>query len=523
MPAGLRAHAPFALLLALSLGLGAWGLGWGLPSRKGWAPDELLPQDVLAGLRQRFSGGWHERYPPLHYYALALAYAPDLAAQPPDPERPLPMPRQERLMRAGRGLSLVFWAGLLAGVYVLGRELIGGPGGLLAALLTALALPFVYYAKLANLEVPYLCWWTWSLLFYVRALAGRRGATLPLLALFAALAVTTKDQAYGLFALLPLPLLARRWPGARWRALFSREVALALATGLLAFALVHNLAFNLDGFQAHVATLLASGRAFRAFAPGPGGQLELLASAGASLVFCLGWPATLLALAGLGLAWRARQGPLLGLLVPVLSYHLTFLAVVLYCYDRFVLPWAVIGALFAARALQAGLAGGRRARAGAALALALCAGTGLARAAALNLHMTRDGRGQLEAWLAERARPGDVVGQAAPSLYMPRLRAEGLQVAGPDVEELERAGARFVLVNPAWSRRAEAGSAERAFVERLERGQLPYRLALEQRWRPPAWLPFDPADLDRPGSRVASNLARVNPLLRVYERLEPAP
>ncbi len=63
-----------------------------------------------------------------------------------------------------------------------------------------------------------------------------------------------------------------------------------------------------------------------------------------------------------------------------------------------------------------------------------------------------------------------MVGQAAPSLYMPRLRAEGLHVASPDVEELERAGARFVLVNPAWSRRAEAGSAERAFVERLERG-----------------------------------------------------
>lgn len=521
MPARLRAHAPFALLLALSVALCAWGLGWGLPSRRGWAPDELLPQDVLSGLEQCFSGGWHERYPPLHYYALALAYAPLLAAQP-LPEPPLPLAQQEQLLRAGRALSLVFWAGLLTGVYVLGRELLGGAGGLLAALLSALVLPFVYYAKLANLEVPYLCWWAWSLLFYVRALAGRRGATLPLLALLATLAVTTKDQAYGLFALLPLPVLAQRWPGARWRALLSREVALALATGLLAFALVHDLAFNLDGFRAHVATLLASGRAFRAFAPGLAGQLELLASAGAGLAFCLGWPATLLALAGLALAWRARELPLLGLLVPALSYHLTFLAVVLYCYDRFVLPWALLGTLFAARALQAGLSGGRLARGAAVLALALCAWTGLARAVSLNLHMSHDGRQDVEAWLVERVRPGDDVGQTAPAQAMPRLRAEGLRAVGPDVEELERTQPRFVVVNPAWSRGTEAGSAERAFVERLERGQLPYRLAVEHRWQAPAFLPFDPAALDRPGSRVVSNLAKVNPLLRVYERLEPA-
>ncbi len=522
MPARLRAHAPFALLLALSVSLCAWGLGWGLPSRRGWAPDELLPQDVLAGLQQRFSAGWHERYPPLHYYALALAYAPQLATRPAT-EGPLPLAQQEGLMRAGRGLTLVFWAGLLTGVYVLGRELMGGIGGLLAALLAGLVLPFAYYAKLANLEVPYLCWWAWSLLFYVRALAGRRGATLPLLALFAALAVTTKDQAYGLFALLPLPILAQRWPGARWRTLLTREVALALATGLAVFVLAHNLAFNLDGFRAHVATMLASGRAFSTFAPGLAGQLELLASAGVSLAFCLGWPATLLAVAGVVAAWRAREWPLLGLLVPALSYHLTFLAVVLYCYDRFVLPWALVGALFAARALQAGLGGGRLARAAAVVALALCSWTGLARAASLNLHMTHDGRQDVEAWLVARARPGDDVGQAAPAQDMPRLRAEGLRVVGPDVEELERAQPRFVIVNPAWSRRAETGSALRGFLERLERGQLPYRLALEHRWQPPAWLPFDPAALDRPGSRVVSNLAKVNPLLRVYERLEPGP
>jgi hypothetical protein len=269
--------------------------------------------------------------------------------------------------------------------------------------------------------------------------------------------------------------------------------------------------------------MLASGQAFRAFEGNLSGQLELLQSAAANLAFCLGLPATLLAGLGVAVAWRERDGPLLGLLLPALSYHLTFVAVVLYCYDRFALPWAVIGALFAARALLFGFVRGGRLRSAAALALALCLGLGLARGLALDLHMARDGRQDVEAWLAERVRPGDVVGQAAPSLFMPRLRAEGLRVAGPDVEELERSEARFLLVNPSWSRRAEAGSAERAFVERLERGQLPYRLALEHRWQPPGFLPFDPADLDRPGARVVSNLSKVNPLMRVCERLEAAP
>ena len=49
-----------------------------------------------------------------------------------------------------------------------------------------------------------------SLPVFVRALDGRRGATLPLLALLAALSVTTKDQAYALFVLVPLPILFAR-------------------------------------------------------------------------------------------------------------------------------------------------------------------------------------------------------------------------------------------------------------------------------------------------------------------------
>src|SRR5262245_21997646 len=68
------------LLLAASLGLNAWGIGWGLPSASGWAPDELVPAAVLDGMSRGFAHGWHDKYPPLHYYLLAALYWPLLRA-----------------------------------------------------------------------------------------------------------------------------------------------------------------------------------------------------------------------------------------------------------------------------------------------------------------------------------------------------------------------------------------------------------------------------------------------------------
>ncbi|PYQ51467.1 MAG: hypothetical protein DMF78_13305, partial [Acidobacteria bacterium] len=67
----MKARHALLAVVALSLALGAWGLRWGLPSEYGWAPDELLPQDVDAAVAQGFAHGWHTKYPPLHFAALA--------------------------------------------------------------------------------------------------------------------------------------------------------------------------------------------------------------------------------------------------------------------------------------------------------------------------------------------------------------------------------------------------------------------------------------------------------------------
>ncbi len=64
----------FILLLSIALNLTA--LWWGLPAHSTWAADEIQPSHVLAAWNVGSPGGWHEKYPPLHYYLLTAAYSP---------------------------------------------------------------------------------------------------------------------------------------------------------------------------------------------------------------------------------------------------------------------------------------------------------------------------------------------------------------------------------------------------------------------------------------------------------------
>ncbi|HYU40591.1 MAG TPA: glycosyltransferase family 39 protein, partial [Vicinamibacteria bacterium] len=193
------------LVLAAALVLGAWGLRWGLPSEFGWAPDEVLPADVDGAVAQGFAHGWHSKYPPLHFALLAVASAPVRVAGRAmgwDAARV-----HDARMTAGRGLSLAMSLGLLIVVYRCGREVGDALAGVLAAALLLSSVPFVYYAKMANLDVPYLLWFALSLLFFLRALRRGRTADFGLFALAAAAAVATKDQAFALYV-LTVPYLA---------------------------------------------------------------------------------------------------------------------------------------------------------------------------------------------------------------------------------------------------------------------------------------------------------------------------
>ena len=521
----------------MSFAINAVGLGWGLPSRYGWAPDELVPGDVLEAKARRYSGGWHTKYPPLHYYLLGALYSttPDTvtAAGPPGPAAPARLGAAEsnaayaRLFRRSRALSLLMAGGVLAAVYVAGCIATAPKPAFLATALVATMPPFVFYSKLANVDLPSLFWWALSFLFLLRTLRDHHLVDYLLLAATAAAAVGTKDQMYGLYVLcVPWLLWSRARRDGRadarsvLRAAVRREPLAAATLTLVLLVLLYGLPWNAEGFRAHLALITGSAsQDFREFAGTVPGHLSLLAQTVANLAFTLGWPAFTLGLVGLVASGRKVAGfPPLALITPAVSYYLFFLTVVLYCYDRFVLPVAILLALFGGAVLaRVWDAAGRVALPARAVVVLLLA-YGVGRCLSLDLALLHDARYAAEAWLGEHAAPPALVSPTGPLEYLPRMDGLEARPLGPSVARLRKVEPPFVVVNADYTERADPGSGEHELYTGLESGILGYRLAFAHRYDAP-WLLLRTEDLlDRPGALVRSNIGKVNPEIRVYER-----
>ena len=405
----------------------------------GWAPDELVPSAVRSGLDQRFSSGWHEKYGPFHYAVLAAAYQPALLARRfgliradgPDLDRILAI--------IGRLVSLLMATGAVWLVARLGRELGDEWAGILGAAFLAFSAPFVYYAKIANLDAPYLFWYALSLLFYVRLLGRHRLRDYVFFAASAAAAVATKDQAYGLYV-LTVPAVAaalharRRAEGDRrlWATLVDARLVTAAAVGLVVLLVLDNVVFNPEGFVAHLRLIAGpASHPFRMFTNDLSGHLALMRLTVRHLAFAMGLPALLVCVAGVAVALarpRANARWLL-LLVPPVSYVATFLHVVLYGYDRFVLPLCLVLGLFGGAFLARGMRAAPPLRAAAAaLAVAVFAYS-LLYAASVDRLLTHDSRYEVERWMARNIPPGALVAAIGPPGYLPRL--DGLRWRTP--------------------------------------------------------------------------------------------
>ena len=195
-------------------------------------------------------------------------------------------------------------------VYRVGREIYDRRSALFTAAVVMCVAPFVYYAKMGNLDIPYIFWFTLSLLFYVRILKHHRLRDYVLFALMAAATVCTKDQAYGLYGLAPLPILwslARREHGERGvlgglgRALIDRRFLAAAAAAAVGFA-VFQMLWNWNRFALHVRLLLGPmSDNYQDYENTPEGHEALLTLFLRQIAFCMN-PA--LALVGIaGVAW----------------------------------------------------------------------------------------------------------------------------------------------------------------------------------------------------------------------------
>jgi hypothetical protein len=507
--------------------LNAAGLWWGLPNI--WAGDEVTPLNVLSGLAQHFSHGWFFTYPPFHYYVLTAAFTPVLAL-----DRVVGLPPfvfDMVLLVIGRGVTVVMATVTVFSTYLIGRWAFGSWAAVFAAALMALVAPFLYYSKMANLDVPYLMWFAISLIFYLRILEGGTSWDYAWFALTATLAVCTKDQAYGLYALMPLPIVYERWransesgtPRPLVRALFDRRIAVAIGVAVVTFVVVHNIIFNSGGFVAHVQNLIGpQSTGYRAFEPTIAGRWALTRVTARIIQVSLGWPSFVVSAVGViaALADPRTRRRAIWLLVPAVSYYVFFTNVILYNYDRFVLPLCFVFVLFGGFALELWLFSRsfhtlRVAGAGALLAYSFL------YAATVDVLMLNDSRYTVERWLQSHAQPGIPIAVSSFPTYMPRLqRYEAKDVYDPAV--LDQMKPAYFIVNADYTLTEPATSGLGRILSSLRDGTRPYKLVM--RYRSPCpwpWLPGGHPDLIGPRRDpfIVSFLRNINPLIEVYERV----
>lgn len=505
---------PWLFIAALHF---AAALHWGLPaavdeeSVSPWPVDTVAPLKPLVEAYHGFRRppGGAPVYPLFHHVVLAAAYAPYLgwlwlsdAIQAPQADYPYGLADAPAALRhltvLARGVSLLMGLGVVALVWSITAASWDRRAAHWAAAAAALLAPLAYYARTANLDVPYLFWTLLALRWLLAALPDFATGRLCAAAVAAALAVASKDQAFGFFLgpALCCAVLAWRRPAAT-RAAAARALATAALAGALAFALANNLLFGgWEGFLRHLdfaRRLHTHNVANGVGVFGPSALPVLLGEAAARAFTVLG--PLLVSAAMFGFVQSTRRGPPAAWLLPAaaVGYLLAVVWPAGMVFNRYLLGPFLLALPFAGVALarlQTRL--GRNA----ALALGLGALAWPAAVSAATLEsLWWDGRYAAERALRSRLAPGTAVEVYTQPRYLPRmgdhvrwqlvanrrdridyaLEAEAL---APEALAARRPPYILLLAGSGLSGDPRAAApAARAYFTALLEGRLGYRLA----------------------------------------------
>lgn len=463
---------PEQAVLLIALLLHGVALFWGLPSSDAWDNDGVAPRDILPGLVETFTPGQHYTYPPLQLMLVALLTLPmsvyalgrSASLQQADVVRAFLDPTvMTTFTVVARTLSLLFSLGIVLAMGELAALLSraargtlepnesGGPDppharrdsrdGDLARLfgmaLAAVNVALTYYAQTSNLDVPYLFWASLSLLGFARSIAYDRPRGLRSSALFAALAISTKDQAYALF-LLSLPTCALLWAksrGSRGARELLREAVIAAAMGIGLVLVIDGAIYNPRGFLARVRFLLGpASQDFAQYSKDLAGRAAAFADSW--LPFPQHFPVVFLPVFVLGLllalrggAPRARAQAIALAILPLaaaLSFTLMFNCWARRVEERFVMPQMVLVSVYGAVALawawERLRARGRAARLSFVVFAAVSFAWAVRMSASVDAVMLGDPRYDAEDYLASHAKPDDAIEVYGRNVYLPRFR-----------------------------------------------------------------------------------------------------
>ncbi len=523
-------NAAVSSLLLCSLILNCWGIWWGLPSYHGWAIDEIIPQQVLSGIDANFSHGWHYKYPPFHYYLLTVTYLPILLFDWLNLVDINSLPTYTLLFYLQRFVSVFMGIGIIFLVYLCGKEIYEARTSFLAALMTALICPFVYFSKTTNLEIPYVFWFVLSLLFYLRILKYQKLRDYLLFSGAAVISICTKDQAYGFYVLTPLFIIIIHHVSQKqkqknvqlWQSLIDKKIIFSLLLSVGLFFLLHNILFNWSGFIAHVKLLTEqAGDAPKTFKGGISENLKLLGQTLKLTSFSFGRPMFVVCLVGLinSLVRKKKNYLLLSTLVPILSYYLFYISYIAYVRDRFTLPVCIVLTFFGAHLLKKLLRPNYKYFKFMAFAVSILFAYTLAYSSSVNILMSQDSRYYVEKWLSKNISDSDLILSIGQQEYLPRLEIydEVMNTRSPSLSNdyLLEVNPDYIITTSSFDiRRSKPGTTRYDFFNSLKEEKYGYKLVLKYQSQP-TWNLLKP---DKKLTYHDTNLDKINPEIRVYSK-----
>jgi hypothetical protein len=208
------------------------------------------------------------------------------------------------------------------------------------------------------------------------------------------------------------------------------------------------------------------------------------------------------------------------LVIPVVSYYVGFIDVILYNYDRFVLPMCFVLAIFGGLAADRLLSAPGQARRWSVAAVATALFYTMAYAGTVDALMIGDSRYEVERWMREHVGPSDVVATSGLHEYLPRLDAYNVEDIST-VQELGQERPGYVVLNADYAHAVPADTAWGQMIAGLEHETLGYRLVGRfRRTSPWRWLPGAHQDLvgAREEGVVFSTLFNINPTIEIFQR-----
>ena len=503
--------------------------------RQPGSPSRHFRCSCCLGSRSGFLMAGSMRILPSRYYLLSLAGSPVLLLHSFDVLSYYTPLGSTLLILSYRLMSVLFGLGTVVTTAFIGFRAFGRRAALLAAGIVALVAPFVYYSKTANVDVPYVFWYTLSLLFYLRLLQESRLRDYVLFGTTATLAFCTKDQAYALYLTAPLFIVVELWRQNRRdgrsrplaRALVDRRIAAAALAAVTTFAVVCNLFFNYSGYATHIRSITDAAAQYRVFEPTSAGRWQLLVLTVQLVQASMGWPMFLASVAGvfIGFLTPRDRRTTVWLTAAIPAYYLGLINVVLYNYDRFMLPVCVVLSVFGGLALDRLLSHGVTNVRWRQVLVAGAFAYSFLYAATVDVLMIADSRYTVERWMTGHIDRETVVGAMGLHEYLPPL--EDYHVTDiATVDELQIERPRYFVLNADYVRAADRGSEFARLADGVQSGKLGYFLSFRyRRTTPLSLLPGGHPDLvgDRRETAVFSILRNINPTIEVFERQERGP